>query len=413
MADELLGHKLAAHGAVAVEGTVGSGKSSTFRRFARSVVALDAGESSKSYLELAQLKPSALLTGPVPRLLDEWQQAPALRNTLRDALEARPSPGSFLLSSSLAPEEALPNSANIAHLRMRPMSLAESGESTGRVSLSALFNEELNPSSESQLEIEELARLICRGGWPGAMASSRRASLQEAARYVERICCSDISLPDGVTRNPDRARQLLAAYARALAAPTKLCTMVQDMAQRSEAAMSEDTATSYLRALKRLFVVEELPAWQPRLRTQTAIRTADARYFTDPSIAPAALGLSPKQLLSDLESMGRFFKNLCIRDLRVYAEAKEAQVFHYRDKNGLSCDAVIQRPDGWYGLIQIRLGGDTHIEQAAKSLHKLERALDTKSMNFPAFKMVLTGVGRCACCRRDGVIVVPIGALTR
>ncbi len=369
-----------------------------------------------SNIKLAQIKPSVLLKGFVPRLIDEWQVAPKIWDAVRYEVDERDEFGQFILTGSAVPADISQifhtGTGRITRMLMRPMSLMESGESTGSVSLSSLFDGVDDVDGVSEIDIEQLAFLICRGGWPKAVGCSDRVALQQAFDYYDGVVNADISRVDDVERDSDRAGRVLRSYARSIAAQTKLSSIVQDIATNENPRISEDTVSSYIRALKRIFVIEDVRAWNPNLRSKVAIRTSDTRFFTDPSIATASLGLGPKDLINDINTMGLFFENLCIRDLRVYAEAMDAEVFHYRDKNDWECDAVIHRRNGSYGLIEIKLGGKENIEKAALTLNKLAENIDTDKMKTPSFKMVLTGVGNYAYKREDGIFVVPVGALT-
>jgi len=299
-----------------------------------------------------------------------------------------------------------------AFLTMRPMTLWESEESSGDVSLGELFSHPDMVDGESSLTMEDVAFAICRGGWPKSLnKKTKKAALRQVTEYFEAITRSDISRVDGVERDEYRAKRILRSYARLQGAMAGIPTIVEDMKTNEPESMSDETVISYIKALKKIFVIEDMKAWNPNLRSKTAIRTSDTRYFVDPSLAIAALGLGPNDLLNDLETMGLFFETLCVRDLRVYAEANDGEVFHYRDKNGLECDAVVHLRNGNYGLIEIKLGGDTRIEEGAANLNALEKKIDTTKMKNPSFKMVLTAVGQYAYMRKDGVIVVPIGCL--
>ncbi len=295
---------------------------------------------------------------------------------------------------------------------MRPMSLWESGESSGDVSLGELFSHSEKVDGANALNMEEVAFAICRGGWPKSLnKKTPKAALRQAAEYFEAITRSDISRVDGVDRDEQRVKRLMRSYSRLQGAMAGIPTIVADMKTNEPEGMSDETVASYIKALKKIFVIEDMPAWNPNLRSKTAIRTSDTRYFVDPSIAIASLGLGPNDLLNDLETMGLFFETLCVRDLRIYADANDGNVFHYRDKNGLECDAVVHLRNGNYGLVEIKLGGDTRIEEGATNLNSLAKIIDTTKMKKPSFKMVLTAVGQYAYMRTDGVMVVPIGCL--
>ncbi|MFA6593607.1 MAG: DUF4143 domain-containing protein, partial [Bacteroidales bacterium] len=297
-------------------------------------------------------------------------------------------------------------------LTMRPMSLWESGESNGTVSLSNLFKAQNQVGSKNELNMEQIAYLVCRGGWPKSISkSSEKAALSQAIEYFEAIARSDISRVDNVRRDEERAKRLMRSYARHQGTQTSAATILADIAGNESEEISEDTVASYLRALKEIFVIEDMPAWNPNLRSKTAIRTSDTHYYVDPSIACAALGLGPIDLINDLNTFGLLFETMCVRDLRVYADAIDGKVYHYRDKNGLECDTVIHLRNGSYGLIEIKLGGEMLIEDGVRNLLKLSDKIDTTKMKSPSFLMVLTAVGPYAYKRADGVCIVPIGCL--
>ncbi len=415
-ADDILNFKLSSKGAVLIEGAKWCGKTTTARQVAKSVLSMQDQDTADSNIKLAQIKPSVLLKGAVPRLIDEWQVAPKIWDAVRYEVDVRDEFGQFILTESAVPADISQifhtGTGRITRMLMRPMSLMESGESTGTVSLNALFDGVENVDGISEIDIEQLAFLICRGGWPKAVGCSDRVALQQAFDYYDGVVNADISRVDDVERDSNRAGRVLRSYARSIATQTKLSSIVKDIAINDNPRISDDTVSSYIRALKRIFVIEDVRAWNPNLRSKVAIRTSDTRFFTDPSIGTAALGLGPKDLINNLNTMGLFFENLCIRDLRVYAEAMDAEVFHYRDKNDWECDAVIHRRNGSYGLIEIKLGGKENIEKAVLTLNKLAENIDTEKMKAPSFKMVLTGVGNYAYKREDGIFVVPVGALT-
>lgn len=297
-------------------------------------------------------------------------------------------------------------------LTMRPMSLWESEESNGEISLSTLFESPESIGAKNPMTLELLAFTTCRGGWPKSLQKkTEKAALMQVKEYFKAICNNDISRADGVSRNSDRTKRLMRSYARHQGAQASIPTILADIATNETDDLSDETVASYLSALRKIFVIEDMPAWNPNLRSKTAIRTSDTRYYVDPSIAVAALGLGPNDLINDLNTFGLFFETLCVRDLRVYADALDGAVYHYRDKNGLECDAVIHLDNGLYGLIEVKLGGDKLIEEGATTLNTLEAIIDTTKMKNPSFKMVLIGVGEFAYKRTDGVYVVPIGCL--
>lgn len=415
IADRMLARKLASKGAVLIEGPKWCGKTTTAEQQAKSVIYMDDPASLESNLQLAEITPSLLLEGQAPKLIDEWQLAPKLWDTVRFEVDHRGKVGQFILTGSAVPagEKEIHHSGTgrFTWLTMRPMSLFESGDSSGAVSLADLFTEPAQIAAINKQTIEEIAYLICRGGWPFASNLTGEAALAQAFDYVDAIIKKDVSRVDGVHRNATAVRQLLRSYARHQGAQATIGTIVADMTPNSENEIGDRTVGTYLEALRKIFVIEDSEAWNPNLRSKTAVRTTNTRYFIDPSIGTAVLGMGPKDLLADLNTMGLFFETMCIRDLRVFADALDGQVFHYRDKNGLECDAVIHLRNGKYGLVEIKLGGNKLIEEGAKNLLALAGKIDTEKMNAPSFLMVLSGAGNYAYRRKDGVYVVPVGCL--
>lgn len=416
IADQMLAARLRRKGAVLVEGPKWCGKTTTAEQQAASILYMADPMRKQQNLQAAKMNVQQLLTGETPRLIDEWQIAPSLWDSVRFEVDHRGGWGHFILTGSSVP----PSSDEIFHsgtgrfakLKMRTMSLFESSDSTGTVSLSDLFDAEKKPlSGSSKIDINRLAYLICRGGWPGALDLNETDALAQAFDYYDVVCDSDISRVDDVQRDPQRVRLLLRSYARHQGTMATIGTILEDLKANESSSLSDNTVYDYIKALKKIFVIEDMPAWNPNIRSKTAIRTSDNHYFIDPSIATAALGASPDDLLNDLETMGLMFETLAVRDLRVYTDALDGQVFHYRDKKGLECDAVVHLRNGSYGLIEIKLGGDNLIDDGAKSLVKLAADIDTSRMKSPSFMMVLTGVGDFPYQRDDGVLVVPIGCL--
>lgn len=416
IADKLLEEKLDAMGAVLIEGPKACGKTTTAEQQAKSILYMDDPDTMVQNLQLAETNIRRLLQGDMPRLIDEWQIAPQLWDAVRFETDHRKNDGLFILTGSAVPADDSKihhtGAGRFAWLTMRPMSLWESGESSGDVSLGELFSHPEKVDGTNSLTMENVAFAICRGGWPKSVnKKTAKAALSQVKEYFEAIIRSDISRVDGVDRDQHRAKRLMRSYARLQGAMAGIPTIVADMKTNEPEGMSDETVVSYIKALKKIFVIEDMPAWNPNLRSKTAIRTSDTRYFVDPSIAIAALGLGPDDLLNDLETMGLLFETLCVRDLRVYADANDGDVFHYRDKNGLECDAVVHLRNGSYGLIEIKLGGETLIEEGASNLNSLANMIDTTKMKKPSFKMVLTAVGQYAYLRTDGVMVVPIGCM--
>ena len=415
LADEVLKDKLEASGAVLIEGAKWCGKTTTSKQIAKSVLYMQEPAQKKQNLLMADTNPSLLLQGDVPRLIDEWQLAPKLWDAVRFEVDQRDDFGQFILTGSAVPpdtsEISHSGTGRISRMLMRPMSLFESGESSGSVSLEGLFNTDYEVSASVESDIEKLAFLICRGGWPKAVGKSVKVALQQALDYYDAVVNSDISRVDGKERNPERAKLLMRSYSRNIGSQAKFEEIRQDILGNDVDSFSIDTLYDYLNALKKIFVVEDAPAWNPNLRSKTAIRNTDTRYFVDPSIATASMGLGPKDLINDLSTMGLLFENLCVRDLRIYAQSIGGEIYHYRDKSGLECDAVVHLRNGSYGLVEIKLGGDKLIEEGCATLNKFEKIIDTTKMKSPSFKMVLTGVGNYAFKRPDGILVVPVRSL--
>lgn len=413
--DSLLQDKLEAKGAVLIEGPKWCGKTTTATQKAASILHMDNPTEKDQNLTLAKLNPLRLLKGAVPRLIDEWQIAPTLWDSIRYEVDQREEVGQFILTGSAVPADTKEinhsGTGRFSWLMMRPMSLYESKESTGEISLKELFDENTNIDGENPNDIEKLAFLICRGGWPGAIDLKEKPALQQAFDYLDGVVKSDINRADGIEKNEERVRRIMRSLARNQGSQTPTTVIANDILANDSSSVNEDTVQTYIKALKKIFVIEDMPAWNPNLRSKSAIRTSDTRYYVDPSIASASLGLGPDDLLNDLNTFGLLFETLCVRDLRIFAESINGSVYHYRDNTGLECDAVVHLRNGKYGLIEIKLGGDSLIEEGAKSLKKLKDCIDTTKMNKPSFLMVLTGIGKYAYKREDGVLVVPIGVL--
>ena len=414
IADSLLLRKLAGKGAVLIEGAKWCGKTTTAEQIAKSVKYMTETGMVEQNVQLARLNPKLLLKGDIPRLIDEWQVAPQLWDSVRFESDHGPL-GQFILTGSSVPPDMSKvihsGTGRIGWLKMRPMSLWESHESSGEVSLAELFTTPGQVGAINSVDIEQLAFLICRGGWPLAIDMEREIALDQAFDYVESVEKRDISKVDGVERDAARVHRLLRSLARNQGSQASFGTIKADLTANEADTLSEDTIASYCKALKEIFVVEDSEAWNPNLRSKTAIRTSDTRYFTDPSIATAALGIGPDDLINDLNTFGLLLETMAVRDLRVYAEALNGKVYHYRDKNGLECDAVVHLRDGRYGLVEIKLGGDELINEGVETLKTLASKIDSTKMKEPSFMMVLTGVGTYAYKREDGVYVVPITCL--
>lgn len=417
IADQILADKLEAMGAVLIEGPKYCGKTTLATQQAKSILYMADPETKSQNLAMAQTNIKRLLQGETPRLIDEWQLAPQFWDAVRNEVDKRDEDGQFMLTGSAVPpkqdEIFHSGTGRMSWLKLRTMSLWESGDSSGDVSLGALFKNADSVDGASKIDIDQLAFLTCRGGWPKAtLKKSKKAALLQAKEYYEAVYRYDISRVDDVERDPELTKRLMRSYSRNQGSQASAGTILADIRANESDELSENTIYSYIKALKKIFVIEDSLAWNPNLRSKTAIRTSDTRYFIDPSIATAALGLGPDDLINDLNTFGLLFETLCVRDLRVYADALGGTVYHYRDKSNLECDAVVHLENGSYGLIEIKLGGDTLIKEGAENLQLLANKLDTTKMKKPSFLMVLTGIGDYAYKRpEDGVLVVPIGCL--
>lgn len=428
MADRLLAEKLEAFGAVLIEGPKYCGKTTLATQQARSILSMADTDTLGQNLALARTNISRLLAGETPRLIDEWQIAPQFWDAVRNEVDKRNEDGQFMLTGSAVPpkpkkeesgniieEENIHHTGTgrISRLRLRTMSLWESEDSTGDVSLEELF---INPDTVdgvSDIDLDRLAYLTCRGGWPKAvLKKSEKAALAQAFDYYDSVVSNDIKRVDDIDRDEELTKRIMRSYARNQGTQATVGTILADIKSNGDERMSDSTVYSYIKALKEIFVIEDSIAWNPNLRSKTAIRTSDTRYFIDPSIATAALGMGPKDLINDMETFGFIFETLAIRDLRVYADALDGKVYHYRDKNNLECDAVIHLRNGSYGLVEVKIGGTEPIREGAESLKTLSSKIDSTRMKTPSFMMVLTGIGKFAYKRpEDGVLVVPIGCL--
>lgn len=413
--DNILKEKLESKGAVVIEGPKWCGKTTTAMEVAGSVLRMDEPSKREVNIQLSEIDPSRLLNGNTPRLIDEWQIAPKLWDATRYEVDTRREVGQFILTGSAVPVD----SKDITHsgtgrftwLTMRPMSLFESGESSGDVSLEELFNCPDKINGINDLDIDKLAFVICRGGWPSAIGMKAKAALSQAVDYYEAVVKSDINRADGVSKNPERVKRLMKSLARNQGAQIANTLIRDDIKANDTESLNEDTVASYISALKKIFVIEDMPAWNPNLRSKTAIRSSDTRYYIDPSIASAALGIGPNDLINDLNTLGLLFETMCVRDLRVYSESIGGEILHYRDKSGLECDTVIHLRNGKYGLAEIKLGGQRLIEEGVTNLKKLYEKIDTTKMPAPSFMMIVVGTGDFAYRREDGIYIVPIGCL--
>lgn len=416
IADLLLASKLRSAGAVLVQGPKWCGKSTTASQIAESSLMLGTPKILHETRNLLSIEPSLVMSGATPRLFDEWQTIPELWDTIRSEIDTRQEMGQFVLTGSAVPLESdeiqHTGTGRFAWLRMRPMTLWESQESTGEVSLLDLFDGVTRKIwGTNKHSLQDIAYILCRGGWPITLSQQLEDALNTAYNYVDAIAESDLSRVDNTLRNPMRVRRLLRSLGRLQGSAAPISTICQDMLANDESTLSEKTIASYINALEKIFVIEDMPAWSTNLRSKTAIRTSNTRYFVDPSIAVAALGITPNKLMNDLNTFGLLFETMAVRDLRVYADAINAKVYHYRDKDELECDAIVERRDGSYGLVEIKIGGDYAIKEAQNTLNVLSKKIDTDKVGKPQFCMILTAVGDYAMQLEDGCIVVPIGCL--
>jgi len=414
ISDEKLQLLLKAKGAVLIEGPKWCGKTSSAEKHASSTLFMQEPDMHEQYVNIAKTKPSKLLEGETPRLLDEWQVAPILWNAVRHEVDQRRKRGQFILTGSVIPEQTdnmHTGTGRIARMKMRTMSLYESNDSTGDISLKDLFSGECNIDTTGICEntLEEYAYILNRGGWPEAvLESDRTLSVLIARDYLEAVINEDISRADGVHKNPDRVRALIRSISRNISSEAKNSTIQNDLAVSDEG-LSKATIEQYIKALQKIFVVEDLPAWSAKLRSKSAMRTTAKRHFADTSIATAALGASPERLMNDLNTFGFLFESLVIRDLRVYADSIDGKVFHYRDKTGFEVDAIIELFDGRWGACEVKMGAG-YIDEAAEHLLKLKEKVDTEKMSNPSFLAVITAT-KYAYRMENGVWVIPLGCL--
>ena len=387
----------------------------TAKQQSRSILDLSKRLVLEQSRQMMDINPESLLIGDTPRVIDEWQLIPSLWDVVRTTVDERNEFAQFILTGSAVLPEAEDTlhsgTGRIGRLKMRPMSLYESGESKGEVSLNDLFNQADIAVVPHDMPIEQMAFLVCRGGWPQATFLKGDTALDQAEDYLESLLNVDMHRVDKVQRSSERMRYIMRSYARYQGAQCPISMIRSDVLSNDNQSISDDTISSYLDVLNRLFVIEDMPAWNPNLRSKAAIRTSLTRYFIDPSIATAALGISPSDLINDLNTFGFMFETLVARDLRIYADALKAKVYHFRDSNGLECDMVIHRRDGSYGLCEVKLGGPNNIEAAANSLKAVAANIDTSKMPAPSFLIVITAVGPYAYRRKDGIYVIPIGCL--
>ncbi len=402
------------NGCIVIEGPKWCGKSTTSERFAKSVIKLQKPATYKQYRILADIGDDNLLSGEKPVLFDEWQKIPELWDYVRNYIDETSGKGLFILTGSAKPIEDKERHSGIGRMKkiiMRTMSLWESNESSGEVSLRNLFDNTKNVSGKNRYQLKDIAHIICRGGFPSAVIEKDKdISLNYAKDYVNTLVSTDITSVDDIKRNPKRARSILKSYARNISTPAKMTTILKDVESNID---TQDirTINSYIDAFSKLFVIDETESWTPKLRSKTAIRTTSTKHFVDPSIATAILDANPNDLMQDLNTFGLLFENLVIRDLKIYTQSLDGNVYNYRDKSGLEVDAVIHLNDGRWGLIEIKLGGETLINEGALTLTKLKEVIDQDKMNKPAFLAIITATDSFAYKREDGIYVIPIACL--
>jgi predicted AAA+ superfamily ATPase len=408
IADTELAALLRTTGAVVIEGPRACGKTATARQIARSEVLLDVDQAAR---QAVAIDPGLILDGPTPRLLDEWQLEPAVWNHVRRAVDDRGHPGQFILTGSAVPADDITRhtgAGRITRLRMRPMTLLESGTSSGDISLSGLLSKEAARSADNGLTVHDIAREIAIGGWPGLRGLPVDRALRAVRDYLDEVCRVDVSSVDGRRRSSDNARRLVRSLARNVATPVTATTLARDTGG-SDGPLKDDTVRDYFEALARVMIVEDQPAWAPHLRSRYVLRSSPKRHFVDPSLAVAALRATPERLLADLNLLGHLFESLVVRDLRVYAQAADARVLQYRDSSGLEADAIVEAADGRWAVFEVKLGLG-QIDEGATTLAKFVRRVDTRRCGPPAAIGVIVGNGY-GYVRDDGIAVIPIGAL--
>ena len=412
--DSALKRKLRGKGAVLIEGPKWCGKTTTAEQVSKSTLSVDDPSTVNTNKILSEIDPERLLTGDHPRLLDEWQVAPKLWDAVRHHVDRHKGQGQFILTGSSVPadisETIHSGTGRFGWLVMRPMTLYESGDSTGDVSLASLF--ESQPISGcSDLDLDRLTFLICRGGWPESVDMDDDVALDQAFDYIDAVIRNDMSRVDNIRRDPQKVRMLLRSYARNQGTQISQASISADISSNDTEGVSEETVSEYLQALRKLYVIEDMKAWNPNLRSKTAIRTSDTRYFVDPSLAAASLRIGPQDLINDLNTTGFFFEALAVRDLRVYADSLDGDVYHYKDNLDNECDVVIHLRNGRYALLEVKLGGERLIDEGVRTLKDVLRRIDTYKMGKPAFMAIITGTERYAYRRDDGIIILPLGAL--
>ena len=402
-----------------IEGPRWCGKTTTAEQVSKSILSTDDPSTIDANRTLSEIDPERLLMGEQPRLLDEWQVAPKLWDAVRHHVDRHKGQGQFVLTGSSVPadmsetvhsETVHSETGRFGRIVMRPMTLFESGDSTGEVSLTSLF-ESQQVSGCSELDLDRLVFLICRGGWPESVDMDDDIALDQAFDYIDAVIKIDMSRVDGIKRDPQKVRTLLRSYARNQGSQISQASISADISSNDVTSVSEETVSEYLQALRKLYVVEDMKAWNPNLRSKTMIRTSDTRYFVDPSLAAASLRIGPRDLMNDLDMLKSLFEALAVRDLRVYAESLDGDIYHYKDNLDNECDIVIHLRDGRYALLEVKLGGERLIEEGVETLKDVLRRIDTDKMGEPAFMAVVTGTERYAYRRDDGILILPLGAL--
>ena len=420
--DDILVDELSGVGAVLVQGAKWCGKTTTCEQVAKSTLYMNDPKRRSLYLQMAETDITSLMQGERPRLIDEWQDAPQFWDAIRFDVDHSEGFGHYILTGSSVPlDEKDKNgksvishtgTGRISRLTMRPMSLWESKESSGSVSLKSLFSgSEFKTGIGPDLTLRDVAYLVCRGGWPQAVMQDGPRALKRAYNYYDAVVNVDVSRADKTIRDPERVKRLMRSYARLQGTQSGLKAIKLDMVANDVSKLDEDTVASYVKALKKIFVIEDAIAWCPSLRNKAVVRTSDTRYFSDSSIAAAALGVGPDDLMNDLRTFGLLFETMVMRDLRCYAEAIGGEVFHYRDGSGLECDAIVHLRNGAYGLVEVKLAGETLIAEANRTLSDLADKIDTTRMKEPAFRMIVVGKGEYAYRDKNGTIICPVACL--
>ncbi|MDR1993160.1 MAG: DUF4143 domain-containing protein [Nitrososphaerota archaeon] len=413
IADKKMNIALQSAGAVLVVGPKWCGKTETAKQFAKSTLFMQHPDFTENYLKMASLKPSELLEGETPRLIDEWQDAPILWNAVRFTVDQRKKRGQFILTGSVVPKMGKnmhSGAGRISRLTMRTMSLFESNESTGEISLADLFGGKTGMIGTAKQTLDEIAYILLRGGWPETVKEkTAEVAMKTVFDYVETLISDDMSRVDGKKRNPVRVRSLLRSIARHISSPVKNSTILGDLIANDET-FSDKTVADYINALKKLYVIDDLPVWRVAMRSKTAVRTTSKRHLTDPSIAGVLLGANKEKLFNDFNTFGLLFESMVVRDLRVYADSLNGSVFYYRDKLGNEVDAIVELSDGQWGAIEVKMGTGEEEKKAASTLLKFKERVNTEKMGMPSFLAIITAT-QVAYQRDDGIWVIPLGCL--